>query len=1692
MPPFQCMHCPESLSIDSVIEHYNNHSQTTILPVNFYQCSICSFHTRHSKSFIDHVSEYHKSTELFHCPYCDAQAPTAEILVSHMEVYKYLNGAQLLYKCADCKQQLETKRSLKRHILRDHNDSYLCGFCSEKFKTLDEMCTHIDANIYDIYKCKECSFVHTSQANIEQHVLINHVLAECIVIRKSVPGKCLNQLTLSKLIDARNEVMKQDSKDLKKQHVSKKSTTKGCKRPPSLTVACNMCGDHIDVLQVDEHAVICKKTKADDVSGAQSTTDPKSESHSEGKCGITNRPKDVCVKVEPFENYDLNGKMMWYECAGCKFETKNSLLIVSHLGSCNQAREAAITLTADGCRPPLNASPRRQICYTCPNCPYDAYSSVEMCEHMQNHAKRISLYTSSQFSCSYCNQIFQWYYELYDHMSAHKGRTKLKLFTCQLCRYRTTLDALAKDHALQVHEQRLDPIPLVSMFECQDGSCESCGRLLKAKAICAVCQTVRCTDQPQQQINSISQAQQPQIKSEHASFQNDTPAQNIVSGSSGNLTKQMSSGMTTLNIKCPLCVMRFPSHHELQNHNQQVHDIKFSISNKPIKEEQDRTRPQTYACNIPDTKHLIQPVQPQLQDASMTQSKNPIQHNPSQPSQLKCIIKDEQHDTMEMKSKLADKKTTLDLKIQDKEVSNPIKKEKIKSGNKAPGISENNLDTKDLQKCSHPRRNSSKASTPPLSNDDATDEVCESNWGEDSEPVDDWEEERSMGTSRVLRPRKKIKSYNEELLSEGSTEQENISNHAAVDKSNQKVKDKGSSKPSKKPEKLELTGKKSKDPPFVDLNTSNVLKRSVTSKRKDGHQTSPTVDLDTSNVLKHSVRSKQKDGHKTTPAAPNITSTTPSSSVIAPKQSGMTVEKLTSIINEGCKSNRPVSTNILKSGDVSKEHRSSCSLDSNKNDVETPDTHNDDKPELETDDEICVLPLTKNGDFMIPKEKVFSSHVQCSDCSFRSRIQSSLVHHLQQEHVKKETPRKMPAIRYLSNCSKRREKGEVRVAKVLPKVEKHHYKHGDHFETKISIQPEDIFSACETGKSSRHCRQCNFSGKSTKELRLHRYLKHILKKHFFCIYCGLKAESEKVIKSHCKKVHKSLPVEHKILPADMDPKPELCLSLVDDIGNKSNIHHGESLRTSITGRKVAEIVSGSADDFTVLARGNDVGKLVGKLVGKFKCNVCNSGSTYTSKEEAGKHINRSHLGINNYTCTQCNTQFQKKNDCEHHCISKHKSDKYVKSNKPPVFRVVKVEGGISYLGTDIEDDPKEVTNVDSRETIFCGLCNKSDKEEDVIKKHILDKHVRFLPFICTICNQSLYNRESAEAHCKHRHEGKDHKKCIATVVAPNIDHTIKEIKGKIYIGDVALTQPTKPVIRTLPDQKTNKDHARLPINTKANTKSVTEIQKSGTEPKKAEKPIQPNEEFQCNVCKKQYLNKHTINMHIYTTHKTSERFFCKLCDVKAMCTRDEIKEHILNVHRNTAPLNIGVKPLPTLKYTKSGSLTIVTPELTNTDDSPAQTAEDIRKFRCGLCHVDSKNKYETKKHVYSVHLKLGGYYCKLCNDQFYKVNEAKEHVKLKHAKSSIEKYIGYHTLPELLETNTSKYTIFTPPSDVPSSHSKTAMDASSSTSDVSSKCPKIHVKGKDKDEKMDSKRKRKLPTTSEKGISSKSEAKRRK
>ncbi|CAH1802550.1 unnamed protein product, partial [Owenia fusiformis] len=234
--------------------------------------------------------------------------------------------------------------------------------------------------------------------------------------------------------------------------------------------------------------------------------------------------------------------------------------------------------------------------------------------------------------------------------------------------------------------------------------------------------------------------------------------------------------------------------------------------------------------------------------------------------------------------------------------------------------------------------------------------------------------------------------------------------------------------------------------------------------------------------------------------------------------------------------------------------------------------------------EVRVLPKTPNGDYMIPNENVFRVDIQCSECTFRTRIRHNLVRHLQQGHLGLQRRKTNKGI-----CSKasskdadlveRSEESQLigdntghsfgALTKRFGDPVQNKSKPTDHnYLTRSSASPSrnvsqkdsilDIpentvpqtisscVAQCETEPvdidetelidcplediMSHKCALENLDNKSAVERRQHVYFNHCSMKRFSCGYCGYKSGSENCILEHSQKWHPSLPQTLQKMP----------------------------------------------------------------------------------------------------------------------------------------------------------------------------------------------------------------------------------------------------------------------------------------------------------------------------------------------------------------------------------------------------------------------------------------------------------------------------------------------------------------------------------------------------------------------------------
>lgn len=119
LQPFSCHICHKKLKTMKTLQHHVK-TQHSVIPMKFFQCPLCPYHTNVKGSLKKHYNLQHENKFIrpFHCQVVNCKFTTKQKshLTEHM-VYKHNIGKNIKkYKCSLCAYSTYHIGSMKRHV----------------------------------------------------------------------------------------------------------------------------------------------------------------------------------------------------------------------------------------------------------------------------------------------------------------------------------------------------------------------------------------------------------------------------------------------------------------------------------------------------------------------------------------------------------------------------------------------------------------------------------------------------------------------------------------------------------------------------------------------------------------------------------------------------------------------------------------------------------------------------------------------------------------------------------------------------------------------------------------------------------------------------------------------------------------------------------------------------------------------------------------------------------------------------------------------------------------------------------------------------------------------------------------------------------------------------------------------------------------------------------------------------------------------------------------------------------------------------------------------------------------------------------------------------------------------------------------------------------------------------------------
>ncbi|XP_055599588.1 zinc finger protein weckle-like [Uranotaenia lowii] len=167
-----CKACDKHFKNRSLYSHHMQTDHTNSEELK-YGCEICpkKFSTERSAKLhaVVHLPDEQK---LIHpCEYCDKKFSKLVNVYAHI---KAVHNKERLYVCEECGKALVTKGALKEHKLTHSDDQpFQCSCCSKSFKNLARLKIHEDTHNDTLYVCPHCGLKLNTKRTLKMHMVVH-------------------------------------------------------------------------------------------------------------------------------------------------------------------------------------------------------------------------------------------------------------------------------------------------------------------------------------------------------------------------------------------------------------------------------------------------------------------------------------------------------------------------------------------------------------------------------------------------------------------------------------------------------------------------------------------------------------------------------------------------------------------------------------------------------------------------------------------------------------------------------------------------------------------------------------------------------------------------------------------------------------------------------------------------------------------------------------------------------------------------------------------------------------------------------------------------------------------------------------------------------------------------------------------------------------------------------------------------------------------------------------------------------------------------------------------------------------------------------------------------------------------------------------------------------------------------------
>ena len=229
-------------------------------------------------------------------------------------------------------------------------------------------------------------------------------------------------------------------------------------------------------------------------------------------------------------------------------------------------------------------------------------------------------------------------------------------------------------------------------------------------------------------------------------------------------------------------------------------------------------------------------------------------------------------------------------------------------------------------------------------------------------------------------------------------------------------------------------------------------------------------------------------------------------------------------------------------------------------------------------------------------------------------------------------------------------------------------------------------------------------------------------------------------------------------------------------------------------------------------------------------------------------------------------------------------------------------------------------------------------------------------FSCFKCPECVFDTKEEEIFEDHATE--NHPLSFGFFGEKYEDNTTESITIKDEINvDLSIHEEFEPVVRKL---KKN----CLDLQT---SKEVENIHQENVDESKTQS-VQIDDSNSCFICKKTFLKKSALTVHIETVHDGKKPFKCSLC-VSEFSQKGNLNTHIETVHEKKKPFTCSHCDA---SFGRKDTL----------KDHIKTVHDKIEPFVCSICNHSFPRRYKLKSHLVSIH--------KIEDNETMSINEEKE------------------------------------------------------------------------------------------------------